>query len=206
MDPSSLARGRPNQPHYNYVLVGGANLYLTDCCTLTRINGKKGAKSEDMAVESTEVGADESRCIEDGALYLVEDRLETFKESHWPFDSGPCTALKVRLLMMSSSLSSPSILISHVYDLEVFLSLNNFRDDISFHLYAKPCASLHRWQKRASITVAQLKLQTGYVVLSVIKIWRAGSPRTILGESVYYLHSQKYGSISYLLNTTVLII
>ena len=39
--------------------------------------------------------AEESRCIEDGALYLVEDRLETFKESHWPFDSGPCTALKV---------------------------------------------------------------------------------------------------------------
>lgn len=114
MDPSSLARGRPNQPHYNYVHVGGANLYLTDCCTLTRINGKKGAKSEDMAVESTEVGADEGRCIEDGALYLVEDRLETFKESHWPFDSGPCTALKVRLLMMSS------ILISHVYNLEVF--------------------------------------------------------------------------------------
>ena len=47
-----------------------------------------------MASETQTV--DESCCMEDGALYLVEDRLETFKESHWPFDSGPCTALKVR--------------------------------------------------------------------------------------------------------------
>ena len=46
-----------------------------------------------MAAQKIE--PDDSRSIEDGALYLVEDRLETFKESHWPFDSGPCTALKV---------------------------------------------------------------------------------------------------------------
>jgi hypothetical protein len=48
-----------------------------------------------MAAAAGEGVIDESRCIEDGALYLVEERLETFKESHWPFDSGPCTALKV---------------------------------------------------------------------------------------------------------------
>ena len=49
----------------------------------------------DMAAAAGEGVIDESRYIEDGALYLVEERLETFKESHWPFDSGPCTALKV---------------------------------------------------------------------------------------------------------------
>ena len=40
------------------------------------------------------VSADPST-IENGALYLVEDRLETFKQSHWPYDDGPCTPLKV---------------------------------------------------------------------------------------------------------------
>ena len=36
------------------------------------------------------------RSIEDGALYLVEERLNTFKETNWPFDSGSCTAEKVK--------------------------------------------------------------------------------------------------------------
>lgn len=38
------------------------------------------------------------RPLEEGALYTVEERLETFQVSycHWPFDSGPCTPLKVR--------------------------------------------------------------------------------------------------------------
>ena len=37
------------------------------------------------------------RPIDEGALYTVEERLETFQVSycHWPFDSGPCTPLKV---------------------------------------------------------------------------------------------------------------
>lgn len=35
------------------------------------------------------------RSIEDGALYLVEERLNTFKETNWPFDSGSCTAEKM---------------------------------------------------------------------------------------------------------------
>ena len=34
-----------------------------------------------------------SRAKEDGALYLVEDRLQTFRD--WPFETGPCTSLKV---------------------------------------------------------------------------------------------------------------
>lgn len=51
----------------------------------------------EVETESQGAGIQESRSIEDGALYLVEDRLDTFKESHWPFDSGPCTALKVSL-------------------------------------------------------------------------------------------------------------
>ena len=59
-----------------------------------------------MAVETQGVVVDESRCIEDGALYLVEDRLETFKESHWPFDSGPCTALKVSFRIIPITLTN----------------------------------------------------------------------------------------------------
>ena len=41
----------------------------------------------------------ESISLEDAALYTVEERLETFKIKHcgWPFDSGPCTPLKVRI-------------------------------------------------------------------------------------------------------------
>jgi len=38
-----------------------------------------------------------SRPMEDGALYLLEERMETFSDSSWPFDSGSCTAKKVRL-------------------------------------------------------------------------------------------------------------
>ena len=56
-----------------------------------------------MAAAAGEGVVDESRYIEEGALYLVEERLETFKESHWPFDSGPCTALKVRQGVISSA-------------------------------------------------------------------------------------------------------
>lgn len=35
--------------------------------------------------------------LEEGALYRVEDRLDSFKVAHcsWPFDSGPCTPLKM---------------------------------------------------------------------------------------------------------------
>ena len=39
--------------------------------------------------------AESGRCIEDSALYLVEDRIKTFESSSWPFDSGPCTPAKV---------------------------------------------------------------------------------------------------------------
>ena len=28
--------------------------------------------------------------------YSVKERLDTFKESHWPFERGSCTPLKVR--------------------------------------------------------------------------------------------------------------
>ena len=41
-----------------------------------------------------------SRSLEDGALYLVEERLKTFEDSSWPFDSGPCTGLKVCCLSL----------------------------------------------------------------------------------------------------------
>nr|CAR65327.1 survivin-like [Suberites domuncula]CAR65328.1 survivin-like [Suberites domuncula] len=35
------------------------------------------------------------RVKEKGALYLVEDRAQTFVGSNWPFESGPCTPLKM---------------------------------------------------------------------------------------------------------------
>ena len=39
--------------------------------------------------------AEGSRSIEDGALFHIEERLETFKDCSWPFDTGPCTVQKV---------------------------------------------------------------------------------------------------------------
>lgn len=41
--------------------------------------------------------ADSGRPIDAGALYTVGERLETFRVPycHWPFDSGPCTPLKM---------------------------------------------------------------------------------------------------------------
>lgn len=35
--------------------------------------------------------------LEEGALYTVDERLNTFQVAHcsWPFDSGPCTPLKM---------------------------------------------------------------------------------------------------------------
>ena len=42
-------------------------------------------------------GSGEPLPVELGALYTVEERLDTFTVSHcsWPFDSGPCTPLKM---------------------------------------------------------------------------------------------------------------
>lgn len=40
---------------------------------------------------------DEGLCIYDGSLYTVEERLETFKKSHWPYDRGSCTPQKVNI-------------------------------------------------------------------------------------------------------------
>ncbi len=35
------------------------------------------------------------RTIGESALYLVEERLQTFEDSRWPFECGTCTPLKV---------------------------------------------------------------------------------------------------------------
>lgn len=51
---------------------------------------RKGGKRATMA--SCEQNG---RSFEEGALYLVEDRLETFQVANWPFDSGSCTPLKM---------------------------------------------------------------------------------------------------------------
>ena len=39
-----------------------------------------------------------SKCISEDfcSYYTVLERLHTFKDSHWPFERGPCTPLKVR--------------------------------------------------------------------------------------------------------------
>ena len=46
---------------------------------------------------TSQQGSGEPRPVEQGALYTVEERLETFRVAHcsWPFDSGPCTPLKM---------------------------------------------------------------------------------------------------------------
>ena len=53
-----------------------------------------------------------------------------------------------------------------------------------FPLYG--CTVPLRWQRQDSTTVAQFKLLIGSVVLSAIKTWKDGNPRTILGESIHY--------------------
>ena len=35
------------------------------------------------------------RPLEQGALYTVQERLDTFAQCNWPFDSGPCTPLRM---------------------------------------------------------------------------------------------------------------
>ena len=37
-----------------------------------------------------------SRPVVEGDLYTVEQRLDTFQSSHWPYESGTCVPLKVR--------------------------------------------------------------------------------------------------------------
>ena len=52
----------------------------------------------------------ESRRIEDGALYLVEERLDTFKDASWPYDTGSCTVVKVSKLNWNCYLTTKMIL------------------------------------------------------------------------------------------------
>ena len=58
-----------------------------------------GAKEVIMAVAEINLEEfPEAKCGQveyDQALYSVNERLNTFKDSHWPFDSGPCVPLKV---------------------------------------------------------------------------------------------------------------
>ena len=49
------------------------------------------------AREMAVAGGNSVRSIADGCLFTVEERLETFKESHWAFTSGSCTPLRVKL-------------------------------------------------------------------------------------------------------------
>ncbi len=46
---------------------------------------------------------------EEGALYLVEDRLQTFKDANWPFNSGTCTPLKVCKLASCRALNYDTV-------------------------------------------------------------------------------------------------
>lgn len=43
-----------------------------------------------------EESSEESVQIFEGALYTVQQRLDTFKGSYWPYETGTCTPLKVR--------------------------------------------------------------------------------------------------------------
>ena len=88
--------GTVSQALYALGRVRGWSLVRAVIVLLTYQSKKAPNSTLEMAAAAGEGVVDESRYIEEGALYLVEERLETFKESHWPFDSGPCTALKVR--------------------------------------------------------------------------------------------------------------
>lgn len=37
----------------------------------------------------------EGRSVSYGSLYTVQERLDTFTEAHWPYDSGSCTVTKM---------------------------------------------------------------------------------------------------------------
>ena len=54
-------------------------------------------RAEEADLQNYSMAAATQRSIGDSALFTVEERLETFKESGWPFSSGSCTPLKVRL-------------------------------------------------------------------------------------------------------------
>lgn len=52
-------------------------------------------QERELFVYKMAASEDESKGVYEGHLYTVEQRLETFKGSHWPYDSGTCTPLKV---------------------------------------------------------------------------------------------------------------
>ena len=56
-------------------------------------------------IDAMATSGSEGREMSEGALYSVEERLDTFQVSYcnWPFDSGPCTPLKVSLQFTWSS-------------------------------------------------------------------------------------------------------
>ena len=54
------------------------------------------AEAEETRDEETQ---EESVSIFEGSFYTVEQRLETFKGSYWPYETGKCTPLKVHVIM-----------------------------------------------------------------------------------------------------------
>ncbi len=46
-----------------------------------------------------------SRPVLEGDLYTVEQRLDTFQSSHWPYESGTCVPLKVRAHVKTTDLN-----------------------------------------------------------------------------------------------------
>lgn len=76
---------------------------------VTRSGELLGGIFEKMADAPCVTDADSSRSIEDGALYTVKERLETFKDCSWPFDSGLCTPVKVKNKYYRFQSSSPTL-------------------------------------------------------------------------------------------------
>ncbi len=54
--------------------------------------------SQHFGISNIMSNREDDRSIQESSLYLVEDRLKTFESSRWPFDSGPCTAVKASSL------------------------------------------------------------------------------------------------------------
>ena len=105
-----------------------------------------------------------------GSLYTVEERLDTFKGSHWPFESGSCTPLKVNLLVVQ------------YFEVRVgFVCCSSKTQAIIIIFLFK------RWQKLDFITVVHPLILIGYVVLFVIMKWMVGRRQMILGNNTAVL-------------------
>ena len=119
-----------------------------------------------MAVSEAS-GAKNGRSAEDGALYSVKDRLNTFQDDscHWPYD-------RARALHSRQAAADFCTGARRVGGLGgVYTGLRS-----------------RRWRRRASTTAATRSARTGCAAWSARTTWRGGSQRTSRGT-----HARTHG-------------